>query len=83
MRSLKYIFTIFGIFIFVSCSDESNTIDDVPPVKLEDIASIAAMNNKVAWDLFDSEITAKPQKNVLISPFSIQTALSMANNGAG
>jgi serine protease inhibitor len=83
MRSLKYIFTIFGIFIFVSCSDESNTIDDVPPVKLEDIASIAAMNNKVAWDLFDSEITAKPQKNVLISPFSIQTALSMTNNGAG
>ena len=84
MRNSKFNLSILWLLIFTSCTDDVKTIvEDPPPVKVEDIAAIAAMNNKMAWDLFDRETLAKPQKNILISPFSIQTALSMANNGAG
>ena len=69
--------------MLVACSDNNGRDNNDPIIKLEDISSIAAINNKMAWDLFESETSSKPQKNVLISPYSIQTALSMANNGAG
>ncbi|MBK8053209.1 MAG: serpin family protein [Saprospiraceae bacterium] len=83
MKSLKFGFLFLGLAMLVACSDNNGTDNNDPIIKLEDISSIAAINNKMAWDLFESETSSKPQKNVLISPYSIQTALSMANNGAG
>lgn len=83
MKELKLIFLMLMISLVVACTEGTKEDNNDPPVKLEDITSIAAINNKMAWDLFEAETAAKPGKNVLISPFSIQTALSMANNGAG
>ncbi len=40
------------------------------------------MSQSLAWDLFAQEKLAKPGENVLLSPFSIHTALLQAINGA-
>ena len=40
------------------------------------------MNNSLSWKLFREEQKAKLGDNVLLSPWSIQTALHMALNGA-
>ncbi|MFN0016084.1 MAG: serpin family protein [Saprospiraceae bacterium] len=63
----------------VSCKKESVTQGPVPVDKVE---KLAAMNQTIGWDLFKQEQLAKPGQNVLISPYSIQTALTMATNGA-
>lgn len=77
MKNLLFI--ILGMFL-LSCN-----IFDISPedeVKPEDIKDVAEMNQSFAWDIFTQEIDAEQTKNVLISPLSIQTALSMALNGA-
>lgn len=48
----------------------------------EQVASLAEMSQVVGWALFRQEQVAKPRQNVLLSPYSIQTAFSMAVNGA-
>ena len=69
MKSLKFGFLFLGLAMLVACSDNNGRDNNDPIIKLEDISSIAAINNKMAWDLFESETSSKPQKNVLISPY--------------
>ncbi|HRQ29781.1 MAG TPA: serpin family protein, partial [Saprospiraceae bacterium] len=73
------------LFIIICVFLSSCNIFDTSPedeVKPEDIEDLAEMNRSFAWDIFKEEIDAEQTKNVLISPLSIQTALSMALNGA-
>lgn len=66
---------------FLACQKDTKP-NPVEPVKVEDVAKIAAMNVDFAWDIFNQELSTKPNENVLLSPWSIQTALTMAVNGA-
>ena len=78
--------TKFNLFLllavalgFAACKKESATKDPIP---VENVAQLAAMNQALGWKVFSEEQRNKPGENVLISPFSIQTALQMATNGA-
>lgn len=83
MKGLKIQLAVIVVVTLLSCTKSTNNSTQDPPVILQDKGAIAKINNKLAWDLFNEETAAKPGKNVLISPFSILTALAMANNGAG
>ncbi len=76
MKKLSIAF--LSLFLF-SC----NLIDPPADVHPDEIKDVAEMNQSFAWDIFQQEMDAERTKNVLISPLSIQTALSMAINGAG
>jgi len=78
MKNLLFI--ILGMFLFSCNIFDTSPVDEVNP---EDIKDVAEMNQSFAWDIFQKEIASEQTKNVLISPLSIQTALSMAVNGAG
>jgi serine protease inhibitor len=52
------------------------------PISVESVAEIAEMNQALGWKIFNQEQINNPGENILISPFSIQTALNMATNGA-
>ncbi|MEZ4911264.1 MAG: serpin family protein [Saprospiraceae bacterium] len=69
---------IFLLVFAISCSQTSEVsyVDDTVE------ADIKSFNNDFAFLLFDKESLQKGRENILISPFSIQTALSMAANGA-
>lgn len=66
---------------FAACKKE-NTVPPQDPIPVDKVEKLASMNQELGWDLFKQEQLAKPGQNVLISPFSIQTALTMATNGA-
>lgn len=76
MKKLSFVF--LGLFL-LSC----NLIDPPSEVQPDEIKDVAEMNQSFGWDIFQKEVESEPNKNVLISPLSIQTALSMAINGAG
>jgi len=83
MRNL-YSILCFLAFSFFAC-EKSNIINDPEikdPVPVEDVLAIAAMSSDFGWNLFQEVAKCEEEKNVLISPISIQTALSMAVNGA-
>jgi len=69
------------LLALVACKKE-NTVPPQEPVPVDKVEKLAEMNQTLGWDMFKQEQLAKPGQNVLISPFSIQTALTMANNGA-
>lgn len=83
MRNPNYGLCLF-ICLFVAC-DKNNIVKDPEPkdpVPVEDIRVIARMTNDFGWKLFQDVATGVSDENVLISPLSVQTALTMAVNGA-
>lgn len=63
------------------CND--SLTEDLPDLPVtEDIEGVAEMNQTLGWNLFHEEQQAQPEENILISPYSVQTALFMAQNGA-
>ena len=78
MKALVFLCIVGFVF---SCQ-KSNILEDNQQI-ITDVSKLSTMNNEMAWDIFIEEAKANPKKNVLISPWSIQTALSMALNGAG
>ncbi|NRA50125.1 MAG: hypothetical protein HRU12_13405 [Phaeodactylibacter sp.] len=76
----KLFFLLLVAFVSWQCDPE---IDDFPqPPVTENIEQVADMNQTLGWDLFHEEQQAQPEENTLISPYSVQTALFMAQNGA-
>ena len=69
------------IVAFSSCKKEADSVKK-DPIPVDKVEKLAEMNYTLGWNLFKQEQLAKPGQNVLISPFSIQTALTMATNGA-
>lgn len=69
---------IAGLF---ACTRDSNPVPD-PQIPVDQVEKVAEMNRTLGWKLFREEQLARPDENILISPFSIQTALNMALNGA-
>ncbi|MDO8366430.1 MAG: serpin family protein [Saprospiraceae bacterium] len=66
---------------FIACQKEPKVVEKAP-ISAESVAEIAEMNQALGWKIFNQEQINKPGENILISPFSIQTALNMATNGA-
>jgi serpin B len=83
MQQIARIATLLLAISLVSCN-KTSTPPDLPydPIKVETVAQVAAMNQALGWKIFKAEQLAKPDENVLISPYSIQTAFQMAINGA-
>lgn len=73
--------SLLTAFIFWQCDTASNDPAPYLPVTA-DMEKAANMNQTLGWDLFHQEQQALPEENVLISPYSVQTALFMAQNGA-
>jgi serine protease inhibitor len=73
--------------IFSSCKKESGSSlpkDPVPIVLTADQISIISSENMFAFDIFKKVMEDAPEsENVIISPLSISSALSMTLNGAG
>ncbi len=76
---MKNYIILFAALLALAACDKQNKIE---LISVADVQSIADMNQAFGWDVFHREVAANPKKNVLISPWSIQTALHMANNGA-
>ncbi len=78
-KMLSWLF--LPLFLLSACDKETPPLVEVPvdPVTLQ---AVAASSQSIGWGLFREEQLANPGKNVLISPFSVQTALQMATNGA-
>lgn len=67
----------------ISCKKSPEPRDNPHPVAIEDVEQLVNIHNDLAWDLLKYELENQPHKNVLISPYSIHSALSMLLNGAG
>ncbi|MEQ1747163.1 MAG: serpin family protein [Saprospiraceae bacterium] len=79
MKKPLFLISFALLLSIASCKKETVIQDPIPVDKVE---KLAAMNHVIGWDLFKQEQLANPGENVLISPYSIQTALTMATNGA-
>ena len=81
---------LFFLFIiplsFSSCKKESEETLPVEPVPINlttDQVSLVASENSFALDIFKKVIgSADESENIIISPLSISSALSMTLNGA-
>ena len=68
---------------FISCSkSEKDPVKNENTVKVESIQTLADANQTFGWNLLKQELIRQPDKNVVISPLSVQIALYMAINGA-
>ncbi len=81
MTRIPLFFFLALMLGFISCQKEPKAVVK-PPISVESVAEIAEMNQTLGWKIFNQEQASKPGENILISPFSIQTALNMAINGA-
>ncbi len=81
MKKITLFLWFVPALLFLHCEQTPDTPDD-PTVPVDNISQVAQMNQVLGWKLFNEEQRAKPGENVLISPYSIQTALFMAHNGA-
>lgn len=62
---------------------DTATEDNSPSLPaVADVEKVAEMNQALGWRLFHEEQQAQPGENILLSPYSVQTALFMAQNGA-
>jgi serine protease inhibitor len=73
------------LLVFQSCKKESAEVVPVEPVPIalsSDQISLIVSENSFALDIFKKVIENNETSNVIISPLSISSALSMAVNGA-
>jgi serine protease inhibitor len=85
MRQIYFLkLIILSFFItFISCSkSEKDPVINENTVKVESIKRLADANQTFGWNLLKQELISHPDKNVVISPLSVQIALYMAINGA-
>ncbi len=89
MKKIKFTssFTILAIFLLIfSCKKEPDANLPVDPVQINmttDQVSLISSENLFAFDLFNRVLeNSTATENVIISPLSISSALSMTINGA-
>jgi serine protease inhibitor len=78
---MKIVVIFLGFIFMFSCTkqEDSQNVN----VDINSIVKLTDKQNQFAWDVFQEELKKGENKNILISPLSIQTALTMAVNGAG
>lgn len=83
MNLLKILsFYLFTVLLFLGSCKKAQVDNISPVIDPTEVKNVSDMNQKFGWDIFQKELSANPNENVLISPWSIQTALQMALNGA-
>lgn len=85
MRNIYLLnFIVLSFFAtLISCTkSEKDPVINENPVKVESIQELADANQSFGWNLLKQELIRQPDKNVVISPLSVQVALYMATNGA-
>lgn len=80
MLTIRLFSFLFVLASITACNKETSPNGN--PVSPATVAKTAEMNQALAWKIFNAEQKNRPDENILISPFSIQTALFMATNGA-
>jgi serine protease inhibitor len=67
----------------VSCNkNNNNTVQPPTPIPPGMVQTLGQSNFQFGIDLFTEVVKNRPDENILISPWSVQTALLMARNGA-
>jgi serine protease inhibitor len=77
----KVVFFLF-LIIALACNKSDGELTSLLPMNIDNLAGFTATMNDFAWNLLATEMEAKPNENVLLSAYSVHTALSMALNGA-
>ena len=73
---MKHLFFYALLLASLTWQCETSSSDTLPNLPVTaDMEQVAEMNQTLGWDLFHEEQQAAPQENILISPFSVQTAL--------
>ncbi|MBK7427375.1 MAG: hypothetical protein IPI60_10295 [Saprospiraceae bacterium] len=73
------LFIVLLVTLFFACKKVEDPIVRIP---VEDVQKVADMNNGLGWDLFLQMAKSSSDSNLLISPLSVHTAMSMALNAA-
>jgi len=91
IRFIPYILVVIAASILISgCGDEHDSAKPVPPdaevvppipVPPDDLKALVDGNNQFAIELYKA-VAAKQTGNLLISPYSISSALAMTYAGA-
>ncbi len=80
---ILFLNTIFMSIMLQSCSDSTNEISlTEEPKETTTVTELSKANQFLGWNLLNQELASNQDKNVIISPLSIQIALQMAANGA-
>lgn len=83
MKKLNFALFALGFLLFAcDTKDEIKNPQPKETIPVQDMAIISAMTNDFGWQLFQEVTKGVSDENVLISPVSVQTTLSMAVNGA-
>lgn len=81
IRTIALFLVIFATTFFLSSCEKTD--EKINPIgEPGEIGNIPEFNQLFAWDLFPILVEEEQGENVLISPWSIQTALNMALNAA-
>jgi serine protease inhibitor len=81
--NLSKLFILTFFIAYISCTkSEKDPVKNDNTVKVESIKQLADANQTFGWNLLKQELISQPDKNVVISPLSVQIALYMAINGA-
>lgn len=76
----KCMYAVFLLSLLVSCTPQDTQV--IQNNQSGDVAQLAEMNQIIGWKIFRQAQLDKPRENVVVSPYSLQTALQMALNGA-
>ena len=80
MRVLSFSVCLMA-FLLTAC-EKDNVQQPRDTIPVDDVLTVSRMSSDFGWDLFHEVSRGVTEENVLISPLSVQTALSMALNGA-
>lgn len=78
---MKLLKLALAMALFLTACGKTGDISE-PPENAASAQKTADQNAEMGWRLFHKERQLKSGQNVLISPYSIQTAMQMAANGA-
>jgi len=85
---VQLIFCSILILLFASCSDNEED-NNIPPAEQPTQPPVTLVNNNISGtssamtnSLFREVVADKPGENIIFSPWSLQTALLMATEGA-
>lgn len=79
----KFALGFASLLFAAACSkDAPNAPQPTTPINVTDVQALGQSNEAFGLDLFNEVVKRHPNENVLISPWSVQTAFLMALNGA-
>lgn len=78
---MRVLLGLMIVALMWSCSDKEDIIKPDPAI-VENVKALADQNQVLGWSLFNELSAEDADENIIISPWSIQVALSMALGGS-